>query len=58
MSEGEILKSKIHASPGPYATDKNKSARQPHRIRTWNVRGLNQPGKLHTVENEMERKDI
>ncbi|OWR55348.1 endonuclease-reverse transcriptase, partial [Danaus plexippus plexippus] len=38
------------ASHGHYATDKNKSVRQAHRIGTWNVRGLNQPG--------MEQKDI
>lgn len=34
------------------------SARCPHRIGTWNVRGLNQPGKLRIVEKEMERKKV
>lgn len=51
-----------HQAPhGNFVTDElntSKSIRHPHRIETWNVRGLNRPGKLQIVENEMERKKI
>ncbi|CAG4977923.1 unnamed protein product [Colias eurytheme] len=49
------------APHGNSATDEmntRKSLRVPHRFGTWNVRGLNQPGKLQIVENEMERKNV
>ncbi|CAG4964895.1 unnamed protein product [Colias eurytheme] len=49
------------APHGNSATDEmntRKSLRVPHRTGTWNVRGLNQPGKLQIVENEMERKNV
>lgn len=51
----------LQAPHGNSATDEpktSKSIRHPHRIGTWNVRGLNQPGKLQTVENEMQRKNV
>ncbi|PZC71182.1 hypothetical protein B5X24_HaOG213934 [Helicoverpa armigera] len=51
----------LQAPHGNSATDEpktSKSIRHPHRIGTWNVRGLNQPGKLQTVENEMRRKNV
>lgn len=34
------------------------NSRRPHRIGTWNIRGLNQPGKLQIIESEMRRKAI
>lgn len=51
----------LQAAHGNSATDEpntSKSIRHPHRIGTWNVRGLNQPGKLQIVENEMQRKNV
>ncbi|KAL4711368.1 hypothetical protein ACJJTC_019209 [Scirpophaga incertulas] len=49
------------AMHGNSATDESNtytSIRHPHLIGTWNVRGLNQPGKLGIVENEMRRKKV
>ncbi|CAH2242027.1 jg21876 [Pararge aegeria aegeria] len=44
-------------APGADSSDKIL-ARHPQRIGTWNVRGLNQYGKLQIIEREMKRKGI
>lgn len=53
---------RLHQSAyGNYATDDkiNKlKIRQKHRLATWNVRGLLMMGKLHIMENELERNNI
>ncbi|XP_039760435.1 craniofacial development protein 2-like [Pararge aegeria] len=44
-------------APGADSSDKIR-ARHPQRIGIWNVRGLNQDGKLQIIEREMKRKGI